>query len=126
MDPSKTPRTSSFVMTPSSGQSRMYIATPVRCQLVRFMRVISSGLTFQASSEPAKEVKSTSLVSPHVVCVPHCQILFASCIFLEDSFKSLLVQLAIHVVSTGTAAVSIRVDVVQIDGEEWMRDVTRL
>lgn len=104
----------------------MYIATPVRCQLVHFMRVISRGPTFQPSSEPAKEVKSTSLISPHVVCVPHCQILLASCILLKDSFKSLLVQFAIHVVSTGTTAVSIRVDVVQIDGEEWMRYVTRV
>jgi hypothetical protein len=83
-------------------------------------------LTFQSSCKPAKEVESTTLIPPHIVCTPHCQVVFTLRILLEDSLKPPLVQLSIHVVSTGATAVSIRVDVVQIDGEEWMRYVTRV
>lgn len=104
----------------------MYIAIPLRCQWIRFLRAFFWGLTFESSCEPAKNVESTTLIPPHVICTPHCQIVFSLRVLLEDRLKPPLVQLAIHVVSAGATAVPVRVDIIQIDGEERVRYVTRL
>ena len=48
----------------------------------------------------------------------------ASRILLKNRFKSTLVQLTIHIVSACATAVSIGVDVVKVNGEKRVRDIT--
>lgn len=83
-------------------------------------------ITFKPTCKPSKEIVRAALACPNIVHSPPCQVVFTLCVLGEDGVEPPQVDLCIHVVGSGSASMPATVDVVEVDGEKWVRAPTCL